>query len=97
MDKKVKYIPLGLLFALNIKNLIIGFNWESVAISLILSGLYAFLENKAENDKFNLLKSQLDKLEKDHQEREKIISDINTSISSLRMSTGLKPASFRGV
>mgnify|MGYP003330211765 CR=1 FL=1 len=96
MDKNIKYIPLGLLFAFSLKSLALGFTWESIVASAIFSGLYAFLENKAENKKVAALKTQLDKLEKAHSEREKIITDMNTSISSLRMSTGLKPASFRG-
>ena len=62
MDKNIKYIPLGLLFAFSLKSLALGFTWESIVASAIFSGLYAFLENKAENKKVAALKTQLDNL-----------------------------------
>lgn len=95
MNQLVKYIPLGLLFAFGIKSLVVGFSWESVSASLIFAALYAFLEARTEQKKFEDLKSQLEALEKANQQRDKILADMNTSISSIRMSTGLKPASFR--
>lgn len=95
MNQHVKYIPLGLLFAFGIKSLLVGFSWETVSASLIFAGLYAFLEARAESEKLKQLKAQLDAIEQTSKERDKIITDITTSISSLRMSTGLKPASFR--
>jgi hypothetical protein len=95
VESKIKAIPIALLLSFSLKALLSGLNWPFVAAALIFSGLWFSLEYKFHDKKIKEVTQKLEDLEKLHKEREIIISDLKTSVSSLRMSNGLKPQNFR--
>jgi len=95
MESKLKYLPLGLLFALFVKTMKDGLNWESVCLSLIFSALWFVLEYKQQDQKLKNLEDKVKELELLHKDRDIVISDLKTSVSSLRVSNGLKPQTFK--
>lgn len=95
MESKLKYLPLGLLFAFSVKSLAQGLNWESVCLSLVLSGLWYALEYKSQDKKVKKMQEKLQELENSNKDRDIIISDLKNSVSSLRVSNGLKAQNIR--
>lgn len=95
MESKLKYLPLGLLFALFVKSMNHGLNWEAVSLSLIFSALWYVLEYKQQDKQIKELEEKMKELELSHKERDVIISDLKSSVSSLRVSNGLKPQQFK--
>lgn len=94
MEQRIKYIPLALLLAYGAKSLVNGLNWESVALSLVLSGLWYLLEYKSNDKQIQALSVKIEALEKDNKDNEAVMMDVRTSISSLRLTNGLNQTKF---
>jgi len=90
MTGKIKLLPAGLMTAFCLKSLILGVNWESVAVIAALSSLYVFLEYKSMSDEAVKITKQLEDIEKQIKDQQLITSDLKNSVSSLRTATGLK-------
>lgn len=94
MEQKLKYIPMGLLVAVSLKSLVVGLSWEAVASSLVLSGLWYLLEYKSNDKQLQALSNKMSELESNYKNTEAVLTDFRTSISSLRMTSGLSPSKF---
>lgn len=90
MEKRIKYVPFGLLVASLIKSLVLGTNLNEVLLVAILAGLTAFYEMKVNKKEIINLQAQIDNLSSQNQIQDKVIDDLKSSIVSVKVSSGVK-------
>lgn len=92
MDKFIKVMPSGLVFALSLKTVALGCSFSDVAFLAVLSSLSAYFHFANERKELKKLETDLKELEKTIQLKSKEIDEVKSHLSGVKLANALRPA-----
>lgn len=91
--EKIKHIPLFLFAAASLKFLILGSDWPSAAILLILAGASAFWEYKVQDKRMKELEEVLKKQNETILALAAKLDEVRAGVSAVKVAQGMRPQS----
>lgn len=91
MDKFIKVMPSGLVFALSLKAVILGCSFSDVAFLAVLSSLSAYFHFATGKKDLQKLQTHVENVEKTVQQKAKELDEVKTHLSGIKLASTMRP------